>query len=99
MTEKVTALVVFCGDLNPDVDAAIAALRQAGFKKFERLHPPVLHPLDAFLEVEFDEPASYAALDAIWDEIDEIVKPYGGGAIEVGKFGQPYTPHVRLVKV
>jgi len=26
MTEKVTALVVFGGDLNPDVDAAIAAL-------------------------------------------------------------------------
>jgi hypothetical protein len=29
MTAKVTARVVFSGDLNPDVDAAIAELRQA----------------------------------------------------------------------
>jgi hypothetical protein len=97
MTEKVTALVVFGGELNPDVGAAIAALRQVGFKKFERLHPPVPHPLDAFLEVEFDEPASWAALKAIWNQIDEIVKPHGGGAIEVYKFGQHCSPHLRLV--
>jgi hypothetical protein len=30
MTAKVTARVVFSGDLSPDVDAAIAELRQAG---------------------------------------------------------------------
>jgi hypothetical protein len=59
---KVTATVVFSGDLNPDVDAAIAGLRQVGYK-VERLCPPVLHPLDAFLEVEFDEPASEAEPD------------------------------------
>jgi hypothetical protein len=51
-TEKVTALVVFGGELNSDVGAVIAALRQVGFKKVERLHRSVLHPLDAFLEVE-----------------------------------------------
>ena len=96
MTAKVTARVVFAGDLGPDVDAAIVELRQAGYKVV-RLHPPVLHPLDAFLDVEFDEPPSEAALDTIWDQIDAIVKPHHGYAEQVFKHGQFYIPHLRLV--
>jgi hypothetical protein len=83
----------FSGDLNPDVDAAIAELRQAGYK-VERLYPPVLHPLDAFLDVEFDEPTSYAGVEAIWAQIDAIVEPHHGlvEGVELN-----YIPHLRLV--
>lgn len=94
MTAKVTARVVFSADLNPDLDAAIAELRQAGYK-VERLYPPVAHPLDAFLDV--GEPPSAAALDTIWDQIETIVKPHHGLAEQVFKYGQHYIPHLRLV--
>ena len=93
MTEKSIAVVVFSGDLNPDVDAAMAALRQGGFTKFARLHPPVAHELDAFLEVEFDKPTSREDEDAIWNKIDEIVDPYEGMVMEV----QNCISHLRLV--
>jgi hypothetical protein len=96
MTAKLRARVVFSGNLNPDVDAAIAELRKHGYK-IERRYPPVEHPLDAFLEVEFDEPNNEAAVDAIWDQIDSIVDQHGGMAEEVYKFGQDYIPHLRLV--
>jgi hypothetical protein len=93
---KLTARVAFGGDLNPDVDAAIAELRKLGYK-VERRYPPVLHPLDAFLDVEFDEPNNEAAVNAIWNQIDSIVDPHGGVCDEVCKFGRAYIPHLRLV--
>jgi hypothetical protein len=93
---KLIARPVFAGDLNPDVDAAIAELRKYGYK-VERRYPPVDHPLDAFLDVEFDDPNNEAAVNAIWRQIDSIVYPHGGMCDQVCKFGQRYTPHLRLV--
>jgi hypothetical protein len=96
MTAKLTAGVVFSGDLNPDVDAAIAELRKHGYM-VERRYPPVEHPLDAFLDIEYDAPNNKAALHMIWDQIDSIVDPHGGMVDQFYKPWQHYVPHLRLV--
>lgn len=95
---KVTGLVVFSGELDPDVEGATAELRQHGFEvvrmpeKFRRL---LLHPRDDFAEVaktvrlssddwEKLTAAEQKILNEIWDEARKIAARYGA---EVDSFG------------
>src|SRR5215467_1131537 len=80
-------------DLDPD--RAADELRQAGYevhrlpkKYFGRLS----HPLDDFIEATIIITGSYdlSVLDAVWEQVQAIVSPYGGDCAECG----PVEDHV-----
>jgi hypothetical protein len=76
--------------LDPNPDAAVEALRAAGYEVF-RL-PPELNNSevegDDFIEIRREGDADDAAIDAMWADARRIVDPFGGDVDCVGPASQ-----------
>ena len=76
-----------CEDDDYDSDGAEIALRRAGFHVMripEWLRSRMKIPKDDFLLVTTDGPDDDKFVDAVWDEIQAILDPYGGDFYECG---------------
>ena len=51
--DRLVAIIIFSGDLDPNPEAAAEALRKAGYQVIDagRVRPQLAHPRDDFLEV------------------------------------------------
>lgn len=81
-------------DIELDVDAAAAELRQAGYEVFrlpEKYDGRLSHPLDDFIEARTEGPDDHKILDAMRHEINAIVCKYGGDCYEWGFSGKKQT--------
>jgi hypothetical protein len=95
MKAKILGEVVFSGDLNPDADGAEAALLAAGFDVVRM--PEHFHYHLAILGDEFLEASkSGTDADAIWEEIREIVKRFGGDCHECGEIEADHIPFLGI---
>lgn len=85
---KIMGSVVFTG--GSDVDAAAAALCEAGFDVV-RMPEPFLERMDVPGD-EFLEASKVGDLDAIWEEIKEIIKPFYGDCVECAEVSDHDVP-------
>jgi hypothetical protein len=79
--------IAFSGDLDPDPDAAQAALRQNGFAVTRmpvKFRPRLCHPRDDFLQVVIGGTITNdeKTVGAVMAEIKAIVRDYGGDCFE-----------------
>jgi hypothetical protein len=92
---RIIGSIAFGGDLDPDPSSAAVALRKAGFEVTmmpEKFRPRLAHPEDYFMEASIDGTYDDKIVDAIMDEIDEIVEGYGGLCCECGLIPSDYVP-------
>ena len=53
-------------------------------------------PLDDFIEAGIEGPDDPKVINAVMDEVNTIVKKYGGRCIECGRIGKNYEPFADL---
>ena len=101
MNKEETALMAYAAfgvEVAYDADGAAAELEQAGYTvhrlpwKFRRL---LEIPGDDHLEVVITGRDADDA-SAVLDEVDTVVRKYGGGCCECGSIGPEYQPFVGL---
>jgi hypothetical protein len=86
-------------DLDPDL--AAAELRQAGYEVYrlpDKCHALLVHPLDDFIEAVIEGSNDPKVIDAIMDEVEAIVRKYGGLCFECGPIGPDHVPFAELLK-
>jgi hypothetical protein len=90
---------VFCGNLDPDPDAAERDLRRVGYtvaRMPDRLRPFLYHPQDdflkAYIDVTVDVDDRMKTSSVVMDDIQKIVDEYGGACMECGAEPQDYDP-------
>jgi hypothetical protein len=114
MIRKLIASVAFSGGLGDpsftndverdfDLDPDIAAdeLRQAGYEVSllpDKYTARLAHPLDNFIEAVIFGPNDPKVIGAIMDEVEAIVRKYGGVCLECGPIGRDYVPFADLFK-
>ena len=107
-TMKLMATVAFGGDFGDpkfthdpendiqlDVDAAATELQQAGYEVFrmpEKYRGRLAHPRDDFIEAVIAGPDDDVVIDAMMDEVQAIVRKYGGSCYEGGPVERDYVP-------
>ena len=88
-------------DFELDADLAADELRQAGYQVFllpDKYTAQLAHPLDDFIEAVILGPNNPKVIDAIMDEVDAIVRKYGGVCVECGPIGRNYVPFAEMSK-
>jgi hypothetical protein len=94
------AFVAFSGNLvELDVDAAADALRKAGYRVYRlpgKYTTRLTHPLDDFIEAHTVADDCDKVIDAIMDEVDGIVDPYGGWCVECGPVEPDNVPFAEM---
>jgi hypothetical protein len=102
MTSKIVGIIGFSGnDKGRNPDACADALRAAGFavtrmdERYNRLMeiPPGI-PGDEVMEA-----VKAGTVDDVWEEIDEIVEPFGGDCNEAGEISDDHIPFQDLHKL
>jgi hypothetical protein len=92
---KLVACVAFSGELNPNANAAAAALGRRGFEVVlmpERYRPLLDHPLDDFLEASKRVRSEGAiAASEMMEEVAAIVDAFGGDCFESGAVEDDYV--------
>jgi hypothetical protein len=112
MTTKLSASVAFSGEFGDaeyttdpeceielDPERAAAELREAGYDVFlmpEKYGPRLAHPLDDFIEAVIEGSDDLKVIKAIMDEVEAIVRKYGGICMECGPVGKDYVPFADL---
>jgi hypothetical protein len=96
---RLTAIVIFTGDLDPDPEAAAEALRKAGYevaKMPEKFRPLLAHPRDDFFEVTkpvvCDLKDIMNEADIMMDELNKLVDRYGAIADDCGPIDVDHIP-------
>jgi hypothetical protein len=82
-------------EIKLDVDAAADALKEAGYEVHrlpEKLRKRLDHPLDDFLEAWIEDDDDDYGMEAVMDEVESIVAPYGGACHECGPVAPGQAP-------
>jgi len=94
------ALAAFGGDMRElDVDAAADGLRKAGYRVYRlpgKYSTLLAHPLDDFIEAHTEGDDSDKVIEAIFDEVNGIVDPYGGYCMECSVVERDHVPFVDI---
>jgi hypothetical protein len=99
MMVRLMARVVLAAGCKPDPDGAALALCKAGFAVAmmpAELRDRLDDPDDYFLEATKVVPDAEQAMSAMMDEVDELVRPYGGGLDDVGPVDNDHIPFAWL---
>jgi hypothetical protein len=62
----------------------------------EKYGPRLAHPLDDFIEAVIEGSDDLKVIKAIMDEVEAIVRKYGGICMECGPVGKDYVPFADL---